>query len=119
MLALFDASIGLRYQLSIFSTLIYGDPLWMINFFEFVLSSMYILYWLLNTLQGWTRTTAIFLSPIAILLIFAFCLDQLFIGQETTTDPTFRLSSVFWSGLYWAAAYLAIAVGLTLTYKVQ
>ena len=119
MLALFDAIIGLRYQLSIFSTLIYGDPLWMINFFEFVLSSMYILYWLLNTLQGWTRTTAIFLSPIAILLIFAFCLDQLFIGQETTTDPTFRLSSVFWSGLYWAAAYLAIAVGLTLTYKVQ
>lgn len=118
-LALFDASIGLRYQLSIFATLIYSDPLWMINFFEFVISSMYILYWLLNTLQGWTRTTAVLLSPIAILLIFAFCLDQLFVGQETTASTTFRLSSVVWSGLYWAAAYLAIAVGLTLTYKVQ
>ena len=119
MLAVFDASLGLRYQLSIFASLIYGDPLWMINFFEFVLFSMYILYWLLNTLQGWIRTAALFSSPIAILLIFAFCLDQLFIGQETTISPTFRLSSVVWSGFYWAAAYLAIAVGLTLTYKVQ
>ena len=119
MLVVFDASLGLRYQLSIFASLIYGDPLWMINFFEFVLSSLYILYWLLNTLQGSTRTVALFLSPIAILLIFAFCLDQLFVGQETTTSTTFRLSSVVWSGLYWAAAYLAIAVGLTLTYKVQ
>ena len=116
---LFDAAYGLRYQSGIFSLLIYGDPLWMLQFFEFILSSMYILYWLLNNLKGWVRTVAVFSSPITILLIFAFCLEQLFVGQETTASPTFRLTSVMFTGFYWAAAYLAIAVGLTLTYKVQ
>ena len=116
---LFDAAYGLRYQSGIFSLLIYGDPLWMFQFFEFILSSMYILYWMLNNLKGWTRTVAVFSSPIIILLIFAVCLEQLFVGQETTVSPTFRLTSVLFTGFYWAAAYLAIAVGLTLTYKVQ
>ena len=116
---LFDAAYGLRYQSGILSLLIYGDPLWMFQFFEFILSSMYILYWMLNNLKGWTRTVAVFSSPIIILLIFAVCLEQLFVGQETTVSPTFRLTSVLFTGFYWAAAYLAIAVGLTLTYKVQ
>ncbi|MDP7161853.1 MAG: hypothetical protein QF756_11525, partial [Dehalococcoidia bacterium] len=31
----------------------------------------------------------------------------------------FNLSSIGSSGLYWAAVYLSIAIGLTLTYKVQ
>jgi len=116
---LFDAAYGLRYQSGILSLLIYGDPLWMFQFFEFILSSMYVLYWMLNNLKGWIRTVAIISSPITILLIFAFCLEQLFVGQETTVSPTFRLTSVLFTGFYWAAAYLAIAVGLTLTYKVQ
>ena len=116
---LFDAAYGLRYQSGIFSLLIYGDPLWMFQFLEFILSSMYVLYWMLNNLKGWTRTVAVFSSPIIILLIFAVCLEQLFVGQETTVSPTFRLTSVLFTGFYWAAAYLAIAVGLTLTYKVQ
>ena len=116
---LFDAAYGLRYQSGILSLLIYGDPLWMFQFFEFILSSMYILYWMLNNLKGWTRTVSVFSSPIIILLIFAVCLEQLFVGQETTVSPTFRLTSVLFTGFYWAAAYLAIAVGLTLTYKVQ
>lgn len=116
---LFDAAYGLRYQSGILSLLIYGDPLWMFQFFEFILSSMYVLYWMLNNLKGWIRTVAIISSPFIILLIFAFCLEQLFVGQETTVSPTFRLTSVLFTGFYWAAAYLAIAVGLTLTYKVQ
>ena len=116
---LFDAAYGLRYQSGILSLLIYGDPLWMFQFLEFILSSMYVLYWMLNNLKGWTRTVTVFSSPIIILLIFAVCLEQLFVGQETTVSPTFRLTSVLFTGFYWAAAYLAIAVGLTLTYKVQ
>ncbi|SVD21978.1 uncharacterized protein METZ01_LOCUS374832, partial [marine metagenome] len=118
-LALFDASLGLRYESGILSLLVYGDPLWILQFFEFVLSSMYILYWLLNNLQGRIGTFAVISAPIAILLSFAFCLEQLFVGQEGTATTTFNLTSTFFSGLYWASAYLAIAVGLTLTYKVQ
>ena len=118
-LVLFDASLGLRYESGILSLLVYGDPLWILQFFEFVLSSMYILHWLLNNLQGRVGTLAVISAPIAILLSFAFCLEQLFVGQEGTATTTFNLTSTFFSGLYWAAAYLAIAVGLTLTYKVQ
>ena len=118
-LVFLDASLGLRYESGIFSLLIYGDPLWILQFFEYVLSSMYILYWLLNNLQGWSRTITYILSPIVILLIFAFCLEQLFVGQESTASTTFNLTSTLFSGFYWGAAYLAIAAGLTLTYKVQ
>ncbi|OIR20096.1 MAG: hypothetical protein BEU04_04075 [Marine Group III euryarchaeote CG-Bathy1] len=118
-LAFFDASFGLRYDSGIFSLLIHGDPLWILQFFEYVLSSMYILHWLLNNLQGWFRTIAFVSSPILILLIFAFCLEQLFVGQGSTASTTFNLASTLFSGFYWGAAYLAIAAGLTLTYKVQ
>lgn len=118
-LAFFDASLGLRYDSGIFSLLIHGDPLWILQFFEYVLSSMYILHWLLNNLQGWYRAIAFVSSPILILLIFAFCLEQLFVGQESTASTTFNLASTLFSGFYWGAAYLAIAAGLTLTYKVQ
>ncbi len=116
---LFDAFLGLRYQSGMFSLLIYGDPLWILQFFEFVLSSMYILFSLLNNSKGWFRTIAVLLSPLAIMFVFAFSLEQLFVGQESLASPTFNLSSTLFTGFYWAAAYLSIAVGLTLTYKVQ
>ena len=40
---LFDSAYGLRYESGLFSLLIHGDPLWMVQFFEFILSSMFIL----------------------------------------------------------------------------
>ena len=81
-LVLFDASLGLRYESGILSLLIYGDPLWILQFFEFVLSSIYIFHWLLNNLQGRIGTLAVILAPIAILLSFAFCLEQLFLPMQ-------------------------------------
>ena len=118
-LVFIDASLGLRYQSGIFSIVFSGDFLWIIQFFEYVLSSFFLLYSLLNALDGLLKKVALALTPIFILIIFAFCLDQLFIGQETTASTRFNLSSTFFSGLYWGAAYLSIAVGLTLIYKVQ
>ena len=118
-LAFFDATIGLRYKWGIFSVLIHGDPLWMLQFFEFILSGMYILYQIINNSSGYSRNSLIAISPILILVMFAFCLDQLFVGQEATMSTTFNLSSTFFTGLYWGAAYLSIAVGLTVIYKVQ
>ena len=84
LLAFFDASIGLRYQSGIFSLLFSGDFLWMVQFFEYVLSSFFLLYSILNVLSGFWRKLFLGLTPILILSIFAFCLDQLFIGQEST-----------------------------------
>jgi branched-subunit amino acid ABC-type transport system permease component len=40
-------------------------------------------------------------------------------GIDRTATINFNLSSVGFSGLYWSAVYLSIAIGLTLTYKVQ
>ena len=114
-----DASYGLRNQSGIFSIIIHGDPLWIVQFFEYVLSSMYILFSIFNLLKGWLRNVFTIFTPVLILLIFAFCLDQLFMGQETTASTSFNLSSTFFSGLYWGSAYLSIAVGLTIIYKVQ
>ena len=114
-----DASYGLRNQSGIFSIIIHGDPLWIVQFFEYVLSSMYILFSIFNLLKGWLRNLFTIFTPVLILLIFAFCLDQLFMGQETTASTSFNLSSTFFSGLYWGSAYLSIAVGLTIIYKVQ
>ena len=118
-IAFLDASYGLRNQSGIFSIIIHGDALWIAQFFEYVLSSMYILYSILNSLNGWPRTLFTVFTPVFILLIFGFCLDQLFMGQETTASTSFNLSSTFFSGLYWGSAYLSIAVGLTIIYKVQ
>ena len=118
-LAFVDASLGLRYQSGIFSILFSGDFLWIVQFFEYVISSFFLLYSILNALSGVWRKLFIGLTPLFILSIFAFCLDQLFIGQETTASTSFNLSSTLFSGLYWGAAYLSIAVGLTLIYKVQ
>ena len=114
-----DASYGLRNQSGIFSIIIHGDPLWIVQFFEYVLSSMYILFSIFNLLKGWLRNVFTIFTLVLILLIFAFCLDQLFMGQETTASTSFNLSSTFFSGLYWGSAYLSIAVGLTIIYKVQ
>ena len=118
-IAFLDASYGLRNQSGILSIIIHGDPLWIVQFFEYVLSSMYILYFIFNSLKGWLRTFFTVITPVLILIIFAFCLDQLFTGQETTASTSFNLSSTFFSGLYWGSAYLSIAVGLTVIYKVQ
>ena len=48
-----------------------------------------------------------------------FSVDQLLVGQDSTASTNFNISSMVFSGLYWAAAYLSISVGLTLIYKVQ
>ncbi len=54
-LVFIDASLGLRYQSGIFSLLFNGDFLWIIQFFEYVFSSFFLLYSALNSLNGRIR----------------------------------------------------------------
>ena len=118
-IGLIDSAYGLRYESGLFSILIHGDPLWMVQFFEFILSSMFILNYGLNNLEGYKKIGLGLASPIIVILVFMFCIDQLLVGQESTASTYFNISSVLFSGFYWAAAYLSISVGLTLIYKVQ
>ena len=59
--------------------------------------------------------TLIILTTVLIVLILQLLLSSL--GKSSTVN--YNLSSVGMSGLYWTAAYLSVAAGLALTYKVQ
>ena len=72
-IAFVDASFGLRNQSGILSILFNGDFLWITQFFEYVISSFFLLYCVLNSTRGWVRKVFLLLTPIFILLIFAFC----------------------------------------------
>ena len=66
-LAFVDASLGLRYQSGIFSILFSGDFLWIVQFFEYVISSFFLLYSILKALSGVWRKLFIGLPPLFIL----------------------------------------------------
>ncbi len=65
------------------------------------------------------RTVLIFLSPIFLVMVVFVTLEALLQGLETRATITLDLISISTGTLTWASTYLAIAIGLTLTYKVQ
>ena len=58
-------------------------------------------------------------SPIALFLLTILILELLLQGQEIAASITFDIVSLGTNTLIWSATYLSIAIGLTLTYKVQ
>ena len=66
-----------------------------------------------------TRTALMFLTPVFLFLLTLLTLDLLFKGQEKTASITFDIVALGTNTLIWSATYLSIAIGLTLTYKVQ
>ncbi len=65
------------------------------------------------------RTIAITTSPLFMLGVVFLSLEALLQGLDTRATVTLDLISISTGTLTWASTYLAIAVGLTLTYKVQ
>ena len=65
------------------------------------------------------RTIAITTSPLFMLGVVFLSLEALLQGLDTRATITLDLISISTGTLTWASTYLAIAVGLTLTYKVQ
>ena len=66
-----------------------------------------------------TRTTLLFLSPVLLFALTMLTLEMLFLGQDKGASITFDLAAIGTNTLIWSATYLSIAIGLTLTYKVQ
>lgn len=124
---LIDSFLSLRLQSLLFFTysgyplswLIHGDPLWLIQFFQFVISAFYLLNYIITNLQDRNRSVALLLSPLVILAILALALESLFQGKGITAEISFNTSSTMFTSLFWAAQYLTLALGLTLIYKVQ
>jgi len=65
------------------------------------------------------RTIGLLLSPLFMVTLTFFTLDILMQGLEVTAGFTLDSASIATGTLTWSTTYLAIAVGLTLTYKVQ
>ena len=69
--------------------------------------------------QGNFRTIALLTSPLFMILVTFLTLDILLRGLGEGASFTLDLVSVATGTLTWSSTYLAIAIGLTLTYKVQ
>jgi len=65
------------------------------------------------------RRVAIISSPALLFALVLLTIEMLLLGQEKSASITFDLTSLGASTLMWSATYLSIAIGLTLTYKVQ
>ncbi len=118
-LMLLDGGIGLLYGSSLLDLGIGGDLLWLSQSVEFIIGGLLLLHAAIEHLTGNYRNTTIAAVPLVILLVIGACLELLFRGRDDTANVIFNLTSLSFTGLYWAAAYLSIAAGLTLTYKVQ
>jgi len=86
---------------------------------EMMAGGLLLLKIILNQAQQKWKITLIISTPILVALIGFVVLNFVLTGLGRSATFNFNLSSVGVSGLYWSAVYLSIAIGLTLTYKVQ
>ena len=96
-----------------------SDLKWLVLSAEMMAGGLVLIRTMLSQAKpGWTMTTVI-AAPILVALLGFMVLELVLSGLNRSATMNFNVSSISLSGLYWAAAYLSIAIGLTLTYKVQ
>lgn len=96
-----------------------GDLKWMLLALEMFAGGIILIQLLLKVARTRWNTVAAISTPLLAAILAFVILEVALHGLGRSATINFNLASVGLSGLYWAAAYLAIAVGLTLTYKVQ
>ena len=124
--------LGLLYWLGTLNLLdaillgsIPNDMIWLLQVVQSLSCGFAIVNILLDTKPGDTpavnhlRSAAIISSPALLFALVLFTIEMLLKGQGETASITFDLTNLGTSTLMWAATYLSIAIGLTLTYKVQ
>ena len=122
-----DACVGLLYQSGLLNMLdhlvggnIPNDMVWLLQSVESISGGFFLVKILFDDVPvSNARSTAIALSPLCLLLIVWMTLDFLFKGMQDDAGVTLDAASIGVGTLTWSSTYLAIAVGLTLTYKVQ
>jgi len=96
------------------------DMVWLLQFLESICGSFFLIKILFdNVPESNARSLGIALSPLFLLGMVWLTLDFLFKGLADDATITIDLVSIGVGTLTWSSTYLAIAVGLTLTYKVQ
>ena len=120
-LLLLDSYFGLIYSGGIieWSGVFKGEIKWLVLSVEMMAGGLIWLRAALNNVKPERKSAIILLAPILVALISFGILELVLTGLGRSATMNFNLSSIGMSGLYWAAVYLSIATGLTLTYKVQ
>ena len=120
-LLLLDSYIGLIHGagLVVWSGLFTGQIKWLALSFEMMAGGLILLRIVLNNSKPGWKSVIVILSPLIVVLLSFVVLEVVLTGLDRSAKMNFNLSSIGMSGLYWAAVYLSIAIGLTLTYKVQ
>ena len=96
------------------------DLIWLLQILESISAGFLVIKILFDNIPpSRIRTLGIFLSPLFMLGVIFLTLEALLQGLETKATITLDLISISTGTLTWASTYLAIAIGLTLTYKVQ
>ena len=118
---LLDAYFGLIYSAGIidWSGLFTSQLKWFALSAEMMAGGLVMVRILLIQANSRWKTAITIFAPIIVVLISFGVLELLLTGLGRSATMYFNLSSIGFSGLYWAAVYLSIAIGLTLTYKVQ
>ena len=118
---LFDAYVGAIYNFGLVagSGLFSGQFKWIVLSAEMMASGLILIRIVVNQATPKWKTPIIIFTPILVGLIAFLVLEVLISGLNRSATMNFNLSSILLSGLYWSAVYLSIAIGLTLTYKVQ
>ena len=127
LLIILESNLGLLYGwglLNLLDSLLGGnvpnDMVWLLQVLESISGGFFLVKILFDDVSaGWPRSIAISLSPMFLLFMVGMSLDNLFKGMNDDVRLTLDLVSIGTSTLTWSSTYLAIAVGLTLTYKVQ
>lgn len=117
-----DAYLGLIHNTGIIASLgflLTGQIKWLALLVEMMAGGLLLVRIILNQAQRKWRIAVIVSAPILVVLIGFVVLEFLLTGLGRSATFNFNLASVGSSGLYWSAVYLSIAIGLTLTYKVQ
>jgi len=118
---LLDAYLGMMYGAGVigWTGLITGDMKWLALALEMMAGGLVMVNTFLAVAKDRWRGLSLISTPVLIALFGLVVLEIALSGLDRSATMNFNVASTGLSGLYWAAAYLSIAVGLTLTYKVQ
>lgn len=117
----FDAFIGMSYGAGIvaWSGLFTSELKWLTLAVEMMAGGLVLARTFLNVTGQRLRTASLISTPVLVALFSLVVLEFVLSGLGRSATMNFNVASIGLSGLYWSAVYLSIAVGLTLTYKVQ
>ena len=118
---LLDAFYGMNYGVGIVNVFGFrtGELKWLLLTGEMFAGGLILVHLLMNIAKSRWKTAVIITAPVLVAILSFMTLEVALNGLGRSATLNFNLASVGLSGLYWSAAYLSVAIGLTLTYKVQ